>query len=443
MTTDPTKRRFIRNSLYGAGLLGLRALASGLPISLLANPHKASADTGACPPNAVTAPQYLILATSGGGDPLNANVPGCYVNPNIYHPADPLMAPTNMTFGGGTTAQAALPWTQMAPSILSRTCFFHHGTYTNAHGDAPKVNRLMGAIQRQEMLVSLIAKNTAPAMCTVQQQPAVVSNNLITFAGSVLPTLSPPNLQSVLTSPAGALTQLQAIRDADVNSLNELFKSTGNTAQRAILDQYALSQTEARSLSQTLLSDLSMIKGTTRTDQNIAAAVLIKMNVTPVVVVNYSFGGDNHGDTALAGETTQTIASTVAIGDLITRLTSYGLQDNVTIAFQNVFGRTLNMASHSGNGDGRNHNANHHCTVMIGKAFKGSLIGGVEPNKSNTDFQATGIDSTSGASNDGGDVPYENTLASVGKTIGAAVGVTQSVLDTQITLGKVVTAALA
>ena len=161
MTTDPTKRRFIRNSLFGAGLLGLRALASGLPISLLANPHKASADTAACPPNAVTAPQYLILSTSGGGDPLNANVPGCYVNPNIYHPADPPMAPTNMTIGGGTTRRRAAV-DPMAPSILSRTCFFHHATYTNAHGDAPKVNRLMGAVQRQEMLVSLIAKNLAP-----------------------------------------------------------------------------------------------------------------------------------------------------------------------------------------------------------------------------------------------------------------------------------------
>ena len=108
-----------------------------------------------------------------------------------------------------------------------------------------------------------------------------------------------------------------------------------------------------------------------------------------------------------------------------------------------MFGRTLNMASHSGNADGRNHNANHHCTVMIGKAFKGSLIGGVEPNKSNTDFQATGIDSTTGASNDGGDIPYENTLGSVGKTLGVACGVPQSVLDEQITPGKVVTAALA
>lgn len=247
----------------------------------------------------------------------------------------------------------------------------------------------------------------------------------------------------MLTSPAGALTKLQAMRDADVNALNDLFKSSGNTAQRALLDQYASSQSQARNLSQTLLGDLGMIKGTSRQDQNIAAAVLIKMNVTPVVVMNYSFGGDNHGDTGLAGEAAQTVASTAALGDLITRLTTYGLQDNVTIAFQNVFGRTLNIKSHSNNADGRNHNASHHCTVMIGKGFKGSLIGGVELNNSGNDYRATAIDSASGASATGGDIPYEQTLGSVGKTLGLACGLPLSVVNEQITSGKPVTAALA
>ena len=436
---DESKRRFLRTSLYGAGFLGLRALATGIPMSILANPHKARADV---PTTCNANPQYLILATSGSGDPLNANVPGCYEDPGIYHPADPLMAPTAMTFGS-RTLRAALPWTQLAPSILSRTTFFHHGTYTNGHGDAPKVNRLMGAIKRQEMLVSVIAKNNAGCLQTVQTQPAVLSRNLITYAGSVLPTLSPPNLQAVLAAPTGALAQLQAIRDQDVNKLNDLFKSTGNTAQRAILDKYALSQTEARSLSQQLLSDLSLIKGTARQDENIAAAVLIKMNVTPVVVVNYSFGGDNHGDTGLAGETRETIASTVAITDLMSRLTTYGLQDKVTIAFQNVFGRTLKIDNHSGNADGRNHNATHHCSVFIGSGFKGSVIGGVELNSSGNDYRAMGIDSASGGATDSGDIPYENTLGSAGKTLGMACGVPQSVLDDQITLGMVVPAALA
>ena len=103
-------------------------------------------------------------------------------------------------------------------------------------------------------------------------------------------------------SPTGPLANLQKIRDTHVDQLNALFKQIGQRlAQRNILDQYALSQTEARSLSQQLLGDLATIKGTTRTDLNIAAAVLFKMNVSPVAVGSYSFGGDNHSDNGLAG----------------------------------------------------------------------------------------------------------------------------------------------
>ncbi|HEV3194124.1 MAG TPA: hypothetical protein VGY54_26650, partial [Polyangiaceae bacterium] len=124
-------------------------------------------------------------------------------------------------------------------------------------------------------------------------------------------------------------------------------------------------------------------------------------------------------------------------------LTSHGLQDTVTIAMQNVFGRTLSVASHSGNSDGRNHNANHHCSVFIGSAFKNAVIGGVTLQTSGKDYRAQGIDSISGLGSDSADIPYEETLASVGKTLGVATGVSQSVLDDQITKGKVITAALA
>jgi hypothetical protein len=209
-----------------------------------------------------------------------------------------------------------------------------------------------------------------------------------------------------------------------------------------MLDQYALSQSEARSLSTQLLSDLSAIKASTRADLNIATAVLFKMNVSPVAVATYSFGGDNHGDNALNNETNETIASITALGDLMTRLKNYGLQDSVTIALQNVFGRTLNIASHSGNADGRNHNSNHHCSVVMGPAIRASVIGGVAAQTGGKEFRAMGIDSTSGKANDAGDIPYEETLASVGKTIGMAVGVAQADLDSQITKGKVIRAAL-
>ncbi len=438
---EPSRRKLLLSGLFGAGWVGLRALATGLPVSLLTGAvgeREARADT---PPACGAKPQYLLLLTSGSGDPLNANVPGCYADAGIYHSALPTMAPTQMTVGGQQVT-AALPWTTLPASILARTSFFHHATYTNSHGDAAKVNRLMGAVQRQEMLASLIAKNLAPCLKTIQAQPVVLNNNLITYNGSVLPILSPPNLQAALAAPTGPLAQLQQIRDAHVDQLNALFKQTGNIAQKQILDSYALSQTQARSLSQQLLSDLSSIKGTTRADTNIATAVLFKMNVSPVAVATYSFGGDNHTDNALTNESNELVNSTTALADLMTRLTSYGLQDSVTIAMQNVFGRTLSIQSHSANPDGRNHNANHHCSVLIGAGIKSSLIGGVALQTGGRDYRATGFDSATGKSNDGGDVPYENTLGSVGKTLGLACGVAQTELDKQITLGKVIPAAL-
>lgn len=444
---NATRRKLLLSTLFGSGYIGLRALATGIPAGILAsltNPRAARAED---PPKAnCTKPQYLVLFTSGSGDPLNANVPGAW-EPNVYHTRDTRMVnadgtPVDMNLGG-KTVKAGKTWAGLPPEILARTTFFHHGTYTNSHGDHAKVNRLMGAVQRQEMLVSLFAKHLQPCLGTVQGAPVVLSNNLITYNGAVMPTLSPPSLQKVLQAPAGPLLNLQKIRDTHLDQLNALFKEQGTTAQRQTLDRYALSQTEARTLSQDLLADLGTIRGGGRLDQNTATAVLFKMNVSPVAVGSYSFGGDNHGDNGLTGETTQHVDSSAALVDLFAKLAKYGLTDSVTIAFQNVFGRTLNLKAHA-DGNGRNHNANHHCSVLIGAGFKPGVIGGIKPTANGFDFQATGIDSATGAANlTGGDVPYEETFGSVGKTLGRAVGVDPAVLDDQITKGKAIPAALA
>lgn len=59
-------------------------------------------------------------------------------------------------------------------------------------------------------------------------------------------------------------------------------------------------------------------------------------------------------------------------------------------------------------------------------------------------FSAVGIDSASGhAVESGADIPYEETMSSVGKTIGAAVGVKRPALDGAIASGKVIATALA
>ncbi|HNO69324.1 MAG TPA: hypothetical protein PKI49_12495, partial [Pseudomonadota bacterium] len=118
-----SRREAIVSALFGAGSLGLRALATGLPASLLLHPHKSWAD--ACANR--DAAQYLIWATSGSGDPSNANVPGTYDDPGIAHPLDAAMAPTPMTLSGKTYT-AARPWATLPQALLDQTCFFHHTT---------------------------------------------------------------------------------------------------------------------------------------------------------------------------------------------------------------------------------------------------------------------------------------------------------------------------
>ncbi len=438
---DQNRRNLLLSTLFGGGMLGLRALATGLPLGLLAAPRIARA----APPEecAGVDPQFLILMTSNSGDPLNANVPGCY-GPGLdelYHPPGASMAESNVVLGG-KTYRGAKPWADLSAPLRDRACFFHHGTYTNAHGDAPKVNKLMGGVRRQEMMVSLFSQTLAPCMETVQTQPVVISQNLISSAGQVLPVLNPVALRSVLTGPKSPLDKLRQQRDTDLDRLNALFKESGRSADRAMLDKYALSQQQVRSIREDLLSDLAGVTGSTRNDLNIAASVLCKMKVSPVVVMRYSWGGDNHNDTDLAGEARETVASAQALNELYDRLVTYGLQDQVTFAMQNVFGRTLHQASHSGDRHGRNHNASHHASVFIGKGFKGSVVGGVKLNTKGNDFIARGIDSATGSANDGGDIAYDATLASAGTTLGRALGVPLAVLEENIPTGKPVAAAL-
>jgi len=428
-----TRRQAIVSALFGAGSIGLRALATGLPASVLLNPRTSLASACASRENA----QFLIWATSGSGDPANANVPGTYDDPGIAHSLDPSMAPTPMTLSGKTYS-AAKPWASLPQPVLDRTCFFHHTTLTNSHANEGKVLKLMGAVKRQEMLISLLARNLAPCLSTVQVEPASISGEVITFGGRILPALTPVGLRDVFISPKGPLTNLQALRDADLDRLSEALKQSGNSVQRSYLDRMATSKNELRNISDSLLGNLANIRANDLDGQLTAAVALIQMGVSPASVIFIPFGGDNHSDPNLARESAQHVSGCAAIATLQQRLAAVNLQDRVTFVLMNVFGRSLNRPLRMG----RDHLGSHHCTVIIGKRVRGSVVGGVM--KAGSDFAATPIDSRSGLSamGTGADIRFEDTLGAVGKTIGAAVGVSSEVLDDQITAGKVVQAAL-
>jgi hypothetical protein len=281
---------------------------------------------------------------------------------------------------------------------------------------------------------------------TVQQQPisigATDSSEAILFQGRPQPLLNPKALSQLLGAPGGMLGKLQMLRDRDLDALNALYKREGTSAQRRFLDDYALSQQQSRKLSNDLLARLDAIADNGPDSQMQAAIVLVQLKVSPVVTVHIPFGGDNHFDGGLTAETDQTVKGVATIGKLLDALASAGLQDQVTFASLNVFGRTLQMK-----GAGRSHNRNHHVTLLAGKRVRGSVVGGVVP--MGEDFGAASFDAATGMVSSSGDVSEADSLASVGKTLGIALGVPGDKVDAIVadpssgqTQGRAIRAAL-
>jgi hypothetical protein len=430
---NDTRRSLLKKTVFGAGTFGLRALATGLPASFLSRPLAARADDFTCSDK--NRAQYLIISTSSAGDPLNANVPGTYDFPDIAHSPDPRMAATDFTLGG-TPARAAAVWATLPQWVLDRTSFIHHATLTNNHANLPKVMRLMGATAKQEMLPSIIAKFLAPCFGTVQVDPVSAgAGDILTIDGRDLPNVAPTGLRDLLAHPNTPLMRLQAVRDTGLDEIHTLLKEQGTPAQRNYLDSLVTSRRQARSLGTDLVDMLGAIKSDGVDGQVVAAVALIKMNVSPVITIRIPFGGDNHTDLDLAkSEAPQHESGVQQIAALWAALQAAGLQDRVTFAAYNVFGRTLKKNGTAG----RDHWGSHHATVLMGKNVKAGIVGGLEP-KAN-DYYATSIDSRTGGK--GGDIPFAETLAAMAKTVGAAVGVQPAALDRYISGGKVVSGAI-
>src|SRR4051812_13217445 len=474
--TRITRRDGLLAGLFGGGALGLRALATGLPAWYLLNPSRATAQDLQCAINAKTNLQYLIVSTSSNGDPLNCNCPGTYEASAIVHPADPEVEKVTVQIGGQSYG-AALPWAdpsvanstaantgQLGSAVLARTAFFHYRTGTTVHGDQPKVMKLLGDTTGGEMVVSAYAKHLAACFGTVQAAPIAVgargnSSELVSFGGRMLPSISPTQLKQLLTGARGdtltAKGTLRDLRDSSLTKLNDLAKRSASAVQKDFLDKLALGQTQVRQLADTLADTLNAISSDNVAGQAQAAAALIAANVTPVVTVHIGFGGDNHTDNNLQAEADQHVSGIQGIQAIMTALANTKdasgspLSDKVTFATMNVFGRNLNniskLASATSPG-GRDHFGNHNVMVIIGKNVKPSVIGGVVADSKGT-LVASGIDSATGAAvAAGGDIDATKTQTSAARTLGAALGLPDSVAGTDYIAaagGKVVTAALA
>jgi hypothetical protein len=434
-----SRRNALLSTLFGAGYVGLRALATGLPVSFLLNPRRAlAAGTPTCASQSKA--RYVIFQTSGNGDPINANVPGTYEDSMIVHPNDPTMTPMAMSIGGQQYTAAA-PWAQLPASLIAQTQFWHVMTNTPVHPKEPQVLELMGATQAGEMFPSVLAKALAPCLNTIQPQPISVGasnpSESLQYSGATQPVIPPTALRDTLANPTGPLTNLQPLRDQTMNSLYDLYKNGASPAQQQYIDSLVTSQQQVRSIKQNLLGNLSSITDNTQDSQILAAITLIQMNVSPVIAIHVDFGGDNHRDIGLADEISQTVAGVASIASLFTQLQSLGLQDKVSFMSLNVFGRTIGP----GNTDGRQHNPNHHVALSIGSNFKGGVYGAVAP--VGTDYGATAMSSQSGAGGSSGDIQAVDTLSAWAMTMLSSVGADPTVLTSPVSTAKPITSVLA
>ena len=456
MTTTISRREGLMASLFGAGYIGLRALATGLPVWYLLNPRRATAQDLQCLVMAQANLQYLILSASSQGDPINCNCPGTYEASDIIHPQQSEVAATQITLGKKSYG-AALPWAPTStsggaldPATLARIHFFHHSTRTTVHGDQPKVMKLLGDLSGGEMYASVIAKHLSACFMTVQAEPIALgagsnASELVSFAGRTLPSIRPTQLKNLLTgSMFDPLVRLQSLRDSSLDQLNKLAKSDASMVQQQFLDTLATSQTQVRALASQLSSTLSSISDDGVKGQSLAAAALIAANVTPVVTIHIPFGGDNHSDQNLQAEADQHVSGVQALQTLMGDLKSLNLQDKVTFATWNVFGRNLNAISKVTNRAGRDHYGNHAVTVIVGKNVSPGVTGGPVTDATGA-YVASAIDSSSGAASSSGDIPADSTHDAAARTLAAVLGIPASVVANDFVAsagGKVVASAL-
>lgn len=427
-------RRGLLGSLaaFGGGVI-LKSLATGIPAKVLLDPLSASAD------DAVPG-RMLILSTSSQGDPLNANVPGTYdFGPSeIFHSADPAMAKTALSLGQ-TDTFAAKPWAQLPQWILDRTAFFHHATYTPVHGELSRVQKVMDATEKNDMLISLIARELAPGLGTVQSDPVSLGasgGELLSSAGRILGNVSPLSVRQALGGVDGPLKDLTGMRDVQIDRIYDLYRERGTPSQRTLLDAWVRSRDEVRSIGQDLIARLDTIDADDPLNQVRCAAVLAAMKIAPVITIHLDFGRDNHSDQDFETETASHLESIPLLELLMTELDSLKSEGHLThgvcVGSLNVFGRTLKKRGTTG----RDHNSGHHVMMLMGDGVKPGVVGGVEPNASDSEYQATSIDPITGEK--GGSIPFEETLASAGKTLGRVLGVAEERLDQMIEGGKVV-----
>lgn len=425
---NPTPRAVSRRAALIGGGLGMttliKSLATGLPPAWLTPSGLAYAQAMDMSP-----PQTLIMSTSRSGDPVNINCPGSVgnnrsPNPNLtYSQAD---------FGRSRQVRCASEWGALPQDLRDHLAFVHYEALTAAHPEFIKAMTLHGSVMSPQgnsadMLSSALATLYPTGICK-QIEPIPLSDDPVTFAGQPLQSVKPSRLKELFAEQESSLQDLRGVRDEVLDELYQGLKSSGTRPQRKFLDRYLKSRDQARSIGNELgdlLNELSTDEDTIdgAQDQIIAAVALAQLKIAPVINIKIPFGGDNHNDSDLSEEAEETRSGIGHIGNLWERLRASNLQNQVSFAMLNVFGRTFERNSSGG----RNHNRYHGVMVAFGANIRGGVYGGAT-----NDGRAQNMNPEDGGVVASGGIQAANGLLAAGSTLALALGHTQDSIRERI-----------
>jgi Protein of unknown function (DUF1501) len=375
------RRELLLGLAGGSSLLALRAAATGLPAAFLLAPlREAHADT-----NVTTNPaklQFLVMAISDAGEPINNNAPGGYAMPDMNHSTKPWMQAASLQLGegGAKPVQAAQIWNELPQWALNRTAFIQHSTGAGQHGSIGSVMQLMGRTKDAEMIPTMFARHLAGPLATLQKEPiAAGAGDILTAKGIRVPNAGPLAWKQLVGQYDAVPNDLQKVRDRTMDKMYAVLKSRGTRAQLRYLDQLAKSGSDAKKLGGDVANILAGIKDDGNDGQLQVAAAIMKMNVSPVVAIRLNFGGDNHADPNLDGEARDHQDAIKALARFFSTLKSNGLEDKVTFASFGVFGRNFKISAPDLHG--RDHWSAHATTILIGKNVRPGLYGGSTPGR--------------------------------------------------------------
>lgn len=363
-----SRRKLIERSLFTYGGLGLKSLLLGLPPTFLTKGILAQENS-----NSKT---KLIYGFDSTGSPLNCNAPGSYEKTEGRDVKRAASFQTRNAIKcqlGETSLLAATPWGDLPSDLRINLNVCHHQNRAPAHIDAlyiktshDKILSVSGG-RGGEMIPSAIAQELS--LQTVLSNPLNLSTETFSFKGINLPS---NNALAIKNSFVIEENELLTYRNQILDRLKSDLKEEGTQAQRDFFDKFVQSRADAKKISEQLsqyMNDIFVDELEANLQDIKMIVLLLKQNICPVACMNIGFGGDNHNDGGFEDEEAGLISGLTHITALWNEMKAQEIQNDTTVCFQSVFGRSLTTSN------GRRHYGPSTVTILFGPNVKGGISG--------------------------------------------------------------------